>query len=244
LGPGNEARKHDGILFGNKESMDESSFTNRSEAGRALAEELKMYAGTPELLVLGLPRGGVPVAYEVAMALNGELDVFVVRKLGVPYQPELAMGAIASGGITVLNDSIIAGLDISRGAVEAVIRSEKEEIIRREHLYRGNRPPLHTANRIVILVDDGLATGATMKAAALALTKKKPARLIVAVPVASPDACAELEELVDEVVCLRTPEPFYAVGYWYHDFRQTSDKEIEDLMAKAAERQLQTQSGG
>lgn len=216
--------------------MDESSFQNRSQAGRILAEDLKAYANAPDLLVLGLPRGGIPVAYEVAIALNGELDVFVVRKLGVPYQPELAMGAIASGGITVLNNEIINSLDITRKDIEAAIHAEKEEMARRERLYRGSRPPLRIAGRTVILVDDGLATGATMKAAASALSTMKPAQLIAAVPVAPPQPCTELERLVDEVVCLRIREPFYAVGYWYHDFAQTTDAEVEELLSRAFSR--------
>ncbi|GAB6067549.1 phosphoribosyltransferase [Methylothermus subterraneus] len=209
------------------------SFANRREAGRRLAEALSAYAGRQDLLVLALPRGGVPVAFEVAKALGAELDVIVVRKLGVPYQEELAMGAIASGGAKVLNQDVIAGLGLAEEAVEAVAQKEAEELARRERLFRGDRPFPKVQGRTVILIDDGLATGATMRAAIAALKSFKPAAIVVAVPVAPPDTAAKLREEVDDLVCLATPENFYAVGQWYVDFSQTSDEEVRELLEKA-----------
>jgi len=209
-------------------------FRDRHDAGRQLAARLTAYANRPDVLVLALPRGGVPVAYEVAQALNAPLDIFLVRKLGVPGHEELAMGAIASGGILVLNDDVVRRLRIPRMLIDAVIEKEKQELARRERLYRGDRPPPEVRDRIVLLIDDGLATGATMRAAAAALRRQKPARLVVAVPIAAPSTCAELEDDTDEVICAATPEPFHAVGLWYRDFSPTTDEEVRELLQRAA----------
>jgi erythromycin esterase-like protein/adenine/guanine phosphoribosyltransferase-like PRPP-binding protein len=212
--------------------MEPGLFRDRSEAGRVLAEKLAHYANRPDVLVLALPRGGVPVAYEVARALGAPLDVFVVRKLGVPGYEELAMGAVATGGVRVLNDNIVAGLHIPDYLIDAVANRELEELRRRERVYRGGRPPPDVRGRTVILVDDGLATGATMQAAVKALRQLQPARIVVAVPTASPDTCEALRAEVDEVICAITPEPFQAVGRWYQDFSQTTDDEVRDLLAR------------
>jgi predicted phosphoribosyltransferase len=193
-------------------------FRDRREAGRLLAEKLAAYANRPDVLVLALPRGGVPVAYEVARGLVAPLDVFVVRKLGVPGYEELAMGAIATGGVCVLNDQLVEHLGIPEQTMEAVAAREREELERRERLYRGHRPPPSVRGRTVILVDDGLATGATMHAAIEALRLQNPARIVVAVPTASPETCEEMKEKADDVICAITPEPFYAVGGWYQGF--------------------------
>ncbi len=198
-----------------------------------LAERLRQYAGKPDVIVLALPRGGVPVAYEVAEALHALMDVFIVRKLGVPGQEELAMGAVATGGVRVLNDQVVKGLGIPDYVIDAVVKWESEELKRRELLYRGNRPPPDVREKMVILVDDGLATGSTMLAAVRALREQKPARIVVAVPVAAPDTCELLKAYVDEVVCAATPEPFYAVGLWYLDFSQTTDEEVRELLARS-----------
>jgi putative phosphoribosyl transferase len=214
--------------------MSPQLFRNRSEAGRLLAAKLARYAGKPDVIVLALPRGGVPVGYEVARALHAPLDVFVVRKLGIPGYEELAMGAVASGGVRVLNDQVVRGLGIPADVIEAVANWELQELQRRERLYRGNRPPPDVRGKTVILVDDGLATGSTMLAAVQALRKLGPARIVVAVPVASGDTCQILEEYVDEVVCAATPEPFYAVGLWYRDFSQTTDEEVRELLERSA----------
>ncbi|HLI89223.1 MAG TPA: phosphoribosyltransferase [Ktedonobacteraceae bacterium] len=208
-------------------------YHNRSEAGRLLATKLTAYADRPDTLVLALPRGGVPVGYEVAMALHAPLDVFLVRKLGVPGNEELAMGAIASGGVCVLNEGVVRTLNIPDKVIEAVARREQQELERRERLYRDNRPPLDVSNRIVILVDDGLATGATMRAAARTLQQQNPARLVVAVPVAAPEICNEFRNIVDEIICAQTPDPFFGVGWWYDDFSQTSDQQVHDLLASS-----------
>lgn len=209
-------------------------FSDRSEAGRVLAESLSAYAGRPDVLVLALPRGGVPVAYEVARALQAPLDLFVVRKLGVPGQEELAMGAIASGGVRVINQEVVEALRIPDSVVDEVALEEQREVTRREVMYRGQRPPPDVAGRVVILVDDGLATGSTMRAAVRALRQQNPARLIVAVPTASRETCAAFAEEVDEIICALTPEPFYAVGLWYENFSQTSDEEVRALLESAA----------
>ena len=209
-------------------------FRNRSEAGRLLAGTLDRYKGRNDLLVLALPRGGVPVAYEVAKALNAPLDVFIVRKLGVPGHEELAMGAIASGGVRALNRSVIEQLNISQSAIDAAATREGEELQRRERLYRGGKPSPDIAGRTVILVDDGLATGATMKAAVVALRQQNPAKIVVAVPIAPAETCDELQRLADEVVCAVTPELFWAVGQWYEDFDQTTDAEVTELIRRAA----------
>src|SRR5436309_6073471 len=207
-------------------------FRDRREAGRLLATKLSAYANRPDVLVLALPRGGVPVAYEVACALGAPLDVFVVRKLGVPGYEELAMGAVATGGARVLNDQIVQRLGIPQSIIDAVAAREQQELARRERLYRGGRPPPDVRGRTVILVDDGLATGATMRAAVMALRQLRPARIVVAVPTASPETCEELKAEADDVVCAITPEPFRAVGHWYEDFSQTTDEEVRDLLAR------------
>jgi predicted phosphoribosyltransferase len=210
-------------------------FRDRREAGQALATELAAYAHRPDVLVLALPRGGVPVAYEVARALGVPLDVFLVRKLGVPGHEELAMGAVATGGVRVLNDDIVTGLRIPPHVIDAVAAGEQQELMRRQRLYRGDRPPPDVRGRTVILVDDGLATGATMQAAVQALRQQQPARIVVAVPIAAAETCDALREEVDDVICAVTPEPFYAVGLWYGDFAQTTDEEVRDLLAAAAQ---------
>jgi predicted phosphoribosyltransferase len=209
-------------------------FRNRSEAGRVLAQTLEPYKNRADVLVLALPRGGVPVAYEVASALNAPLDVFIVRKLGVPGHEELAMGAIASGGIRALNSSVIEQLNIPESVIDAVAAREGEELQRRERLYRDGRPSPAIANQIVILVDDGLATGSTMKAAVAALRRLSPAKIVVAVPTAPSETCQELKRQADEVICAVTPEPFFAVGQWYDDFAQTTDAEVTELIQRAA----------
>jgi predicted phosphoribosyltransferase len=210
-------------------------FHDRRDAGRRLAERLSAYANRPDVLVLALPRGGVPVAFEVARALDAPLDVFVVRKLGVPGHEELAMGAVASGGIRVLNEPLLRQLDIPAHVVDSAAAREEAEIERRERLYRAGRPFPALEGRTVILVDDGLATGATMHAAVAALRARHPARLVVAVPVASPETCEELGRSVDDIVCAVTPEPFFAVGVWYENFDQTSDHEVRELLRQASE---------
>ena len=210
-------------------------FRDRRDAGRLLAAKLGTYANRPDVLVLALPRGGVPVAYEVARALGAPLDVFLVRKLGIPGHEELAMGAIASGGGRVLNDEVVRALNIPDRVIDAVAAREAQELARRERLYRGGRPPLDVRGRTVILVDDGLATGATMQAAVKAVRQQRPARLVVAVPIAPPETCEELRTEADEVICAVTPEPFHAVGLWYQDFSQTTDEEVRDLLAGRAE---------
>ena len=208
-------------------------FLDRRDAGRMLAKQLAALAGRDDVLVLGLPRGGVPVAFEVAAALRAPLDVFVVRKLGVPGQEELAMGALASGGLRVLNQDVVRTLGISLETVDAVARRESEELMRRERLYRGDRPAPEPAGKTVILIDDGLATGSTMRAAAAALRQRGPARVIVAVPVAARQTCEQLRREVDELVCAATPSPFLAVGQWYAEFGQTSDEEVRELLRRA-----------
>ena len=210
-----------------------SPFDNRRDAGRKLAAALQHYASRADVLVFALPRGGVPVAFEVAQALNAPLDVFLVRKLGVPGHEELAMGAIATGGLIVLNDNVVQALRISRQELDRVAAMEREELARREREYRGDRPPPGVEGRTVILIDDGLATGSTMRAAAAALRQQGPARIVIAVPVSSPQTCQELGAEVDEIVCLVTPEMFYAVGMWYIDFSPTTDEEVRDLLRQS-----------
>jgi predicted phosphoribosyltransferase len=212
-------------------------FKDRAEAGRVVAAYLERYEGNPGLLVLALPRGGVPVAYEVAQALHAPMELFLVRKLGVPGHEELAMGAIATGGVAVLNNSVVEGLGIPDEVVSEVAAREREELERRERVYRDGRPPPHVAGRIAILVDDGLATGSTMRAAVAALRGLQPSRIVVAVPVGSAETCMALRQEADEVVCARTPEPFHAVGLWYEDFRPTSDDEVRDLLSRATSMQ-------
>ncbi|WJW76565.1 phosphoribosyltransferase [Thiohalobacter sp. IOR34] len=205
---------------------------DRRAAGQALAEALQGYRGRKDLIVLALPRGGVPVAAEIADALQAPLDLMLVRKLGVPGYPELAMGAIASGGVQVMNDSVLRGSGIGPEAIQAVVEAERRELVRRERAYRGDRPWPKLEGRCVILVDDGLATGATMRAAVDAVHVQRPARIVVAVPVAPPDTVRMLQRKVDEVVCLFQPEPFMAIGQWYVDFSQVSDSEVEALLAE------------
>jgi putative phosphoribosyl transferase len=218
-------------------------YKNRKAAGQSLAKDLATYANRQDTLVLALPRGGVPIAFEVAKALNAPLDVCVVRKLGVPEQQELAMGAIASGGVRVLNEDIVRSLNISEAAINQVAQKEQQELERREHLYRGNRPLPILHGCTVILVDDGLATGATMLAAVVALKQHKPSKIIVAVPVSAPETCKQLEAKVDEVICIATPNPFYSVGLWYEDFPQTTDEEVRDLLEQATNSQEITAIG-
>ena len=209
-------------------------FHNRMEAGQLLARRLLPYANRSDVLVLGLPRGGVPVAFEVARALRAPLDMLVVRKLGVPGQEELALGAIASGGSRVLNPEVVQGLDIPQWMIEDITAREQQELARRERRYRGNRPELDVRGRMVILVDDGLATGATMRAAIAALRQQHPARVVMAVPGAPPPVCRELRAVADEAICLLTPEPFLGVGRWYDDFAPTTDEEVRSLLDRAA----------
>jgi putative phosphoribosyl transferase len=213
--------------------MNRAGFRDRFEAGRRLATALAPYAARPNLLVLALPRGGVPVGYEVARALNAPLDLMLVRKLGVPGHEELAMGAIASGGIRIVSDDVVAAFGIPDRMIATVAANEEEELDRRERMYRvGLRPPV-VQDRTIILVDDGLATGSTMRAAAAALRAQQPHYLVVAVPVAPAVTCAALRNEVDEVVCLLSPEPFFAVGNWYEDFSQVSDEDVRQLLARA-----------
>jgi predicted phosphoribosyltransferase len=208
-------------------------FRDRRHAGDVLARQLAHYAGRDDVIVLGLPRGGVPVAAEVARALGAPLDVFVVRKLGFPGHEEFAMGAIASGGVRVMNPDV-AGAGIPPAMVDAVAAREQQELERRERAYRGARPPLDLKGRIVVLVDDGLATGSTMRAAVMAVRQLAPKRVVVAVPVAAAPTCEQLREMADEVVCAATPEPFRAVGLWYQNFEQTSDAEVRALLESAS----------
>jgi putative phosphoribosyl transferase len=209
-------------------------YRDRREAGRQLAAKLAAYAGRPDVIVLALPRGGVPVAYEVARALGAPLDIFLVRKLGLPGREELAMGAVASGGIRVLNEEVVRALRIPEEVIDEVAAEEMEELERREQLYRGDWPPPDVRGRTVILIDDGLATGSTMRAAIAALRQQHPARIVVAVPVGAPETCAEFQDEADEAICALTPDPFYAVGLWYGDFTQTTDEEVRDLLEQAA----------
>jgi putative phosphoribosyl transferase len=223
-------------LSGKEEKM--GLFKDRRDAGRKLAQELLAYAGRSDVIVLALPRGGVPVAYEVARALSVPLDIFIVRKLGLPGHEELAIGAIASGGVRVLNDDIVQALKIPQTMIETVTRRELQELERRERAYRGERPGPEVQGRTVILIDDGLATGASMRAAVAALRLQNPARIVVAVPTAALETCKAFRPEVDEMVCAMTPEPFYGVGRWYEDFSQTTDEEVRALLEEAT-RQLQ-----
>jgi predicted phosphoribosyltransferase len=211
-------------------------FENRADAGHVLAEMLASYAMQPDTVVLALPRGGVPVGYEVAVGLGLPLDIFLVRKLGVPGHEELAMGAIASGGVRVLNDDVVGPLNIGAMTIERVAESEQQELERREAAYRDGRPSPHLRGRTVILVDDGLATGSTMLVAIRAINQQQPARVVVAVPTAAPSVCAEIGREADEMICAMTPEPFYAVGLWYDDFSETTDEDVRHLLHLAARR--------
>jgi putative phosphoribosyl transferase len=205
-------------------------YTDRKEAGQVLAEFLRSYANKKDVIILALPRGGVPVAYEVSQTLNAPLDVFIVRKLGVPGHPELAMGAIASGDITVFNEDILQQLHVSEKEIAAVIEREQRELIRREKAYRGNKPSPSLENKVVILIDDGIATGATMRAAIKALNQLAVKKLVVAVPVADISICEMIEILVDQFICPLQPEGLHAVGAWYDDFSQTEDEEVHALL--------------
>ncbi len=207
-------------------------FINRRAAGKVIAELLKKYANNEKAIILALPRGGVPVAYEIAQALSLPLDVFIVRKLGVPHQEELAMGAIATGNTIFLNKDIIQTLHITPSQIEQVKLEEKSELLRRELVYRGNRPFPTLQNKIVILVDDGIATGATMRAAILSIRAQLPQKIVVAVPVAALDTCQEMQSMVDEMICPIRPGTFYAVGAWYEEFSQTTDEEVFQLLKK------------
>jgi len=214
----------------------EQRFADRREAGRELAHQLKSYRGRPDIVVLALPRGGVPVGFEIAEALGAPLDVFVVRKLGMPGHPELAIGAIASGGVRVLNEDLVRWYQLPDRVIEAIADEEQTELERREREYRGERPLIDLGGRTVILVDDGLATGASMRAAVQAVRAHQPARVVVAVPVGAPDTCEAFADITDETICARTPEPFSAVGLWYRDFSQTTDDEVRDLLEQAHRR--------
>ncbi len=218
-------------------------FRDRVDAGQKLAEKLTEYARRDDVLILALPRGGVPVAFEVAERLNAPMDVFLVRKLGVPGQEELAMGAIASGGVRVLNERTVDYLNIPEEVIDRVAAKEQRELERREKTYRDDLPAPDVKGKTVILIDDGLATGATMRAAAIALKQMNPTKIVVAVPVASDETCREFQQEVDAVVCAITPEPFYGVGLWYDDFSQTTDEEVRELLQKTASRQNGSTSG-
>ena len=220
----------------------EKPLKDRAEAGRLLAEKLTAYANRKDVIVLGLPRGGVPVAYEIASRLNVPLDVFIVRKLGVPWQEELAMGAIASGGVRVLNDDVVKAYRISDDEIASVEAIEKRELERRERAYRGDRPPPNVAGRTVLLVDNGVATGTTIRAGLAALRKLQPARIVVAVAVAPQSTYEELKAEADEVVCLFAPEVFYAISLWYERFAQTTDQEVGDLLSRAGEQKTASAS--
>jgi putative phosphoribosyl transferase len=207
-------------------------FVDRADAGQVLARQLWAYAHCKDVVVLALPRGGVPVAFEVARKLNAPLDVFVVRKLGVPGQEELAMGAIASGDVVVINDDVVKALKIPPEAIAAAVDHQRQELARREAIYRGDRPPLEVEDKTVILIDDGLATGSTMRAAVTALRNKNPARIVVAVPIGAASTCAELRAIADDCVCAIAPEHFRAVGLWYDDFAQTDDALVCDMLSR------------
>jgi putative phosphoribosyl transferase len=209
-------------------------FSDRFAAGRALAEKLDKFRGRPDTVVLALPRGGVPVAYVVAEHIGAPLDVFLVRKLGVPWQEELAFGAIASGGTKVLDEDLLSQIELSPAEIDAIVRREQAELERRAQAYRQGRPAVNVRNRTVILIDDGLATGSSMLAGVRALRELEPAEIVVAVPVAPPATCERLRNEADEVVCAFMPEPFWAVGAWYDDFTQTTDDEVRQLLSRAA----------
>jgi predicted phosphoribosyltransferase len=215
--------------------MPSRTFADRHEAGRLLGEALAKRLAGRDVLVLALPRGGVPVAYHVARAIGAPLDVFIVRKLGVPGHEELAMGAIASGGVRVLNREVLDAIPIPQRAIDAVAEREERELLRREREYRGARPPIDVRGKTVVIVDDGLATGSTMRAAVQALRKMAPSAVVVAVPVAASSTCEDFRREVEDVVCLRTPEPFQAVGLWYENFDQTTDDEVHDLLSRGSE---------
>lgn len=209
-----------------------TTFRDRAEAGHMLAQKLSVYANHSDVIVIALPRGGVPVGFEVAQALHAPLDLCIVRKLGVPHHKELAMGAIASGGVRVLNYEVITWLGISSKTIDEVAAKELRELQRRDHAYRGDRPPLDVQNRTVILIDDGIATGSTMRAAIAILRQQQPKRIVVAVPVAPSEVCRELQPEADEIVCLLTPESLHAIGIWYDNFSQTTDEQVRELLIR------------
>ncbi len=213
----------------------EDQFANRAEAGKLLAAKLTAYTHAPDTLVLALPRGGVPVAYEVATQLHLPLDVVVVRKLGVPDHEEMAFGAIASGGVRLLDPDIIRSWQISRSVIDSITAREQRELTRREHAYRDARPEPAIKGKTILLIDDGLATGATMRAAIAALRQHHPGRIVVAVPTAAPSTCTNIRAEVDEIICIMTPDPFEAVGMWYKDFAQTTDDQVRDLLRRAVQ---------
>jgi putative phosphoribosyl transferase len=217
-------------------------FANRVDAGRKLADRLAVYRGRRDVIVLGLPRGGVPVAFEVARALGVPLDIFLVRKLGAPGHEELAMGAIASGGVVVVHDDVVKALKISADALLDEIETQRQELARREAIYRGDRPALDVEGNTVILIDDGMATGSSMRAAVTALRRNDPARIVVAVPVGAASTCAELEAIADECVCVVAPENFRAVGLWYDDFAQTVDEEVCFILRRAGQEETRDES--
>jgi len=210
-------------------------FTDRRDAGRKLAKKLAAYANRSDVLVLALPRGGVPVAYEVALALHAPLDIFIVRKLGLPGHEELAMGAIATGGALVINQDVVRTFNVPQGLIEAVAKKELKELERRERVFRGDRPMREIRGKTVILIDDGLATGASMHAAILGIRSKQPARIVAAVPTAALETCEAFKQKVDEMICATTPEPFYGVSRWYEEFSQTSDEEVQSLLEEASQ---------
>jgi putative phosphoribosyl transferase len=214
-----------------------AKFRNRIEAGQMLASRLALYANRSDVTILALPRGGVPVAFEVAKALQVPLDICLVRKLGVPEHKELAMGAIAMHDVLVINHSIVEKLNISRANIDRVIAIEKQELARRDRMYRGDQSFPSLRDRTVILIDDGIATGATLRAAISAIRQSDPAQIIVAVPVAPESTCTELLSVVDQVICLRKPEPLHSISHWYEDFSQTSDAEVTQLLAKSLTQQ-------
>lgn len=215
------------------EDKKEALFGDRRDAGKKLVQKLIGYADREDVIVLALPRGGVPVAYEVAAALNVPMDIFIVRKLGWPGHEEMAIGAIASGGVRVLNEDIVRYLNIPETLIDAVARRETRELERREREYRGKRPPLELKDRTVIVIDDGLATGASMRAAIVGVRAHAPAQIVVAVPTAALETCEALEPEVDQIICASTPEPFYGVSRWYEDFSQTTDEEVRLLLEEA-----------
>jgi putative phosphoribosyl transferase len=232
-----QRQRHACCIFNlNLELVMDQRFANRRAAGVELASKLQQYAGRDDVVVLALPRGGVPVAFEVAGALDAALDIFLVRKLGLPGHPELAMGALASGGVRVLNEDVVRWYGVPDRAIEAVAREEQAELERREREYRQGRPLVDLRGKTLILVDDGLATGSTMKAAVQAARQHEPDRVVVAVPVGAPSICEQLAGIADETVCARTPEPFSAVGQWYYDFSQTTDEEVRELLEEHATR--------
>ena len=224
--------------------LDAPLFRDREQAGKQLAESLAEYGHRSDVIVLALPRGGVPVGAELAEALDAPLDLMLVRKLGVPGHRELAMGAVASGGVRVLNDDVVGALRLDEATIEAVVREERRELERREHAYREGRPSPEVAGRVVILVDDGLATGATMRTAVAALQQQDPGQIVVAVPVAPPDTCEALGREADEVICLASPDPFMAIGVWYDDFRQLTDDEVRELLSRVWNRTAVPQTPG